>query len=164
MTLSLRLISIILGASFLVFSPPLAFAENGQSTPAMAVIADPLMVGPIGGDLIQNASWERHRDGWTLMVTPTSWARKNFFNPQVGDAGWAELYSKYKDKGRGIHVNLNGMKDQFRCHAEFASQKPTWDLEEWRRDVGYVKTVNEECNPGNGGLIPVRSYESIQFR
>jgi hypothetical protein len=114
---------------------------------AYPVNTDPLIVGPIRLDMIQSASWEHHQQGWTLRVTPTTWARANFGNPTAGDAGWAELYSKYKDKGRGIHTNINGMKDQFRCHVGFAFNKPTWDLDEWRPDVGYVKTVAARCNP-----------------
>jgi hypothetical protein len=100
---------------------------------------------------IQKAEWKHNPEGWTLVVTPTDWTRKNFANPAAGDAGWAELYSKYKDKDRGIHKNINGMKDQFRCHVGFARDKATWDLDEWRPDVGYVRTVAEKCNPGGHG-------------
>jgi hypothetical protein len=36
---------------------------------------------------------------------------------------------------------------QLRCHADFAPHKPSWDVEAWRPDVGYARTVFAECNP-----------------
>jgi hypothetical protein len=43
------------------------------------------------------------------------------------------------------------MRDQFRCHVEFARiaepDKPSWNLELWRPDVGYLATVLAQCNP-----------------
>ena len=72
----------------------------------------------------------------------------------MGVAGWNELYSKYKNVGRGIKRNLSGMRDQYICHQQFAAirspRKPTWNLDEWRPDVGYVKTVVASCNLGEG--------------
>jgi hypothetical protein len=118
---------------------------------AYSVTADPSMMGQMKQEWIQSASWKHNPEGWTLVVTPTAWARQNLANPTAGDAGWAELYSKYKDKDRGIHTNINGMKDQFRCHVGFAFFKPTWHLDEWRPDVGYPRTIAAGCNPGKPG-------------
>lgn len=43
--------------------------------------------------------------------------------------------------------NLNGMTDQYWCHANFAKNKNNWNLEPWRPDVGYWETVLAGCNP-----------------
>jgi hypothetical protein len=40
--------------------------------------------------------------------------------------------------------------NQLRCHADFAPRKPLWDLEAWRPDIGYYRTVAALCNPGGG--------------
>jgi hypothetical protein len=39
------------------------------------------------------------------------------------------------------------LANQLRCHATFASNKPVWDLEAWRPNVGYADTVLHACNP-----------------
>lgn len=36
---------------------------------------------------------------------------------------------------------------QLRCHAAFAQRKLTWDLEDWRPNVGYYATIEAYCNP-----------------
>jgi hypothetical protein len=79
-------------------------AHHGAAYP---VVADPWLFI----DLIQSATWAPDEQGFTLMVTPTTWARANAGSYPVGAAGWNELYSKYKDVGRGIRRNLNGMRD-----------------------------------------------------
>ncbi len=40
------------------------------------------------------------------------------------------------------------MKDQFRCHVQFAPSKRHFHLEPWRPAVGYARTVANGCNPG----------------
>jgi Protein of unknown function (DUF2599) len=109
------------------------------------ITADPWL----GKDLISSASWVWHSEGWTLQVTPTSWQR--FWNGYwPGSAGWDELYAKYRD--RGLNTNLAGMRDQYICYVQivsvYAPNKPTWNLDEWRPNVGYAQTVNSSCNPG----------------
>lgn len=37
--------------------------------------------------------------------------------------------------------------DQLHCHAVFAPLKSRWNLEAWRPDVGYARTVAALCNP-----------------
>lgn len=122
-------------------------AHHGAAYP---VVADPWVFI----DLIKDATWELEQGGWTLHVTPTTWARAQAGGYLPGAAGWNELYSKYKDVGRGIRSNLNGMRDQYICHQVFVAirypNKPTWNLDEWRPDVGYLNTVNASCNPGPG--------------
>ena len=74
-----------------------------------------------------------------------------------GVAGWNELYSKYKNIGRGIKKNLNGMRDQYICHQQIvairAPNKASWNLDEYRPDVGYAATVNAQCNPGGKNIF-----------
>lgn len=105
------------------------------------VVADPWL----GFSLIAGASWVKRSQGWTLSVKPTGWARANAPGYLVGVAGWDELYSKYKNKG--LNKNLGGMKDQYICHQQFAFFKSEWNLDEWRPDVSYARTVAAKCNP-----------------
>lgn len=117
-----------------------------------AQVSYPIVADPwIGKSLIASAKWVNRSEGRTLMVSPTGWARFNGGDYLVGNAGWNELYSKYKTKG--LTKNLGGMKDQFICHQEFAFLKSTWNLDEWRPDVSYAQTVNSKCNPGGGKII-----------
>ena len=129
--------------------------NNHIHTSAYPVVLDAAMASKTSpGDpirlqiYIQDAHWEHPSDGWTLVVTPTRYARSMNWDPRAWDAGWNELYAGYKNEGHGIHTNINGMRDQFRCHFAFASNKPKWTLEEWRRDVGFPATVQAKCNPG----------------
>ncbi len=111
------------------------------------IVADPWL----GFNLISSAKWKRRSEGWTLMVSPTKWARANAPRYSVGVAGWNELYAKYKNKG--LNKNLGGMKKQYICHQQFAFFKSTWNLDEWRPNVSYAQTVNSKCNPGGGKII-----------
>jgi Protein of unknown function (DUF2599) len=109
------------------------------------IVSDPWL----GKDLIDHATWVHHAEGWTLQVTPTGWQR--FWNGYwPASAGWDELYSKYRNLG--LNTNLQGMRDQYICHVQIVSvrapNRPTWNLDEWRPNVGYVQTINSSCNPG----------------
>jgi hypothetical protein len=121
-------------------------AHQGATYP---VVADPWL----WMDLIKSAKWQNNDQGYgrTLAVTPTTWARLQAGGYLPGVAGWHELYDKYKDKG--LTNNLDSMENQYICHQQFVAirspRKPTWDLDEWRPDVGYPKTVAAQCNPGN---------------
>jgi hypothetical protein len=120
-----------------------------HSGAAYPVVADPYL----GINLISSASWVlRSPDGWTLQVAPTGWARIQAGGYVPGVAGWNELYSRYKKVGRGIKVNLDGMRDQWICHQQVvalrAPNRATWNLDEWRPNVSYAQTVNSFCNPG----------------
>lgn len=109
------------------------------------IISDPWL----GIDLIDHATWALHPEGFTLEVTPTWWQRiNNGYWPAA--SGWDELYAKYSD--RGLNTNLEGMRDQYICHVQIVSvrapDKQTWNLDEWRPNVGYWQTINSYCNPG----------------
>lgn len=49
------------------------------------------------------------------------------------------------------------MKDQYICHQQIVAirdpLKATWNLDEWRADVGYLATVNAFCNPGGKSIF-----------
>lgn len=116
------------------------------------VIADPT----IYGTYVQSAVWTSGSRGWTLRVTPTPYARK-LSSYQAGYYGWIELYNRMSYDG--LDTNLSGMQDQYICHQEWATwwdpNKPTWNLDEWRANVGYARTVFYRCNPGapNQGIL-----------
>jgi hypothetical protein len=114
---------------------------------AYPVVADPYL----WIDLISSAAWTYNSGyGWTLKVSPTGWARANAGSYLVGTYDWNELYDKYKN--RGLNTNLSGMRDQLICHQQIVAvvspTKATWNLDEWRPNVGYLQTVNASCNPG----------------
>jgi hypothetical protein len=103
----------------------------------------------LGAALIDHATWRYHSEGWTFEVTPTWWQRaNNGYWPAA--SGWDELYSRYRYSG--LNTNLEGMRDQYICHVQIVSvrspSKPTWNLDEWRPNVGYWQTINSSCNPG----------------
>lgn len=131
--------------------------EHTQQDVQYPVVADPYL----WMDLIKSAEWVHHDEGWTLNVTPTDWAGAKAYDiPKsyiIGMLGWDELYEKYKDEGRGIKVNLGGMRDQWICHQQFVGvrypRKETWNLDEWREDVSYAETVNTRCNPGGDKIF-----------
>lgn len=127
--------------------------DHKQQGVQYPVVADPYF----WIDLIKSAEWTEQEEGWTLQVTPTRWARANFGDYWAGVAGWDELYDKYKDKGRGMQTNLDGLRDQYICHQQVVAivepKKATWNIDEWRPDVSYAQTVNERCNPGGGNPI-----------
>ncbi len=129
------------------------------------VVADPWL----GKALISYAVWTKYIRygidwGFSLFVYPTAWARVNVLSYNAGVAGWNELLNRYKDTAvfytnfdhneyetRGIKNNLSGLRNQYLCHAWSGGHplKGTWQLEEFRPDVGWLKTVAATCNPGN---------------
>ena len=107
------------------------------------IIADPWL----GNKLIISAAWKNLASGASLRVSPTAFARSMAVTPasyNVGVAGWTELSKRYP-----IPYNKNSMKNQYICHqiAPAAALKSTWNLDEWRPDVGLLETVNKLCNP-----------------
>lgn len=52
------------------------------------------------------------------------------------------------------YYNTNGMAMLFLfinlknwCHADFARNKPQWNLEPWRPVVSWSKMISKRCNP-----------------
>ncbi len=129
--------------SYAVRGTTLVQTIEPSSTSVYPIVADPYFFI----DLIDHATWVYHSGyGWTLQVSPTTWGRLNGGAYGIGAFAWDELYTKYRN--RGLCCNLNGMRDQLICHWQFAFWRNTYNLDEWRPDVGYVQTVNSSCNPG----------------
>lgn len=143
-------------------APPHPSAPSCPATPAS--VPQPPGSGPAPGSgpppgfYIDHAQWvwvryqnAPARCGWSLHVTPTLQARLQAGSSLAAELGWNELYSDYRDVGRGIKHNLDGLKKQYFCHQQFVAvhspRKTTWDIDEWRRDVSYTDTIRADCNP-----------------
>ena len=87
----------------------------------------------------RSAVWGDHDGGRSLAVDPNAWARAAGL--AGGEATWSALVVERPDADRP------GMHDQLVCHALGAPDKPTWNLEPWRPDVGLVATLAARCNP-----------------
>jgi hypothetical protein len=102
------------------------------------------------GNWIDSAWWEYVSPyGWQLHVRPTGLTRQlggESSGYATGSAAWNELHALYHNAG--LCCNLNGMRDQFICHVMFVPLKDTYNIEEWRPDVGFPATVAAQCNPG----------------
>lgn len=112
------------------------------------VVADPWL----GVALISKVVWTAG-DQWgpTAQVYPTKSGRDTIFAPNVAnEAAWGEALEK-TTRSRLDHNNLH---DQFTCHWQVvrfrAPNKPSWNLDSKRPDVGLAKTIAASCNPGGG--------------
>lgn len=112
-----------------------------------ATIAPPTTtVDPYAGlPLIDHVTWTENIDGPRLLVFPTQAGRKTAA-PGTDELAWQEV--RALDAG----ADAPGMRDQFLCHWVWARMvapdKPSWNLEPWRPDVGYQAVVSANCNPG----------------
>lgn len=91
---------------------------------------------------IENAHWFYRDYQWSLSITPTTCARRTLESstPFI----WDELSRDYSNSR--YWQNTHGMRHQLICHLATARDKPEWNLEPWRPDVGYAKTVEAGCN------------------
>jgi hypothetical protein len=112
------------------------------------IIADPWL----GVALISRVNWTAG-DQWgpTAQVYPTRAGRDTVFAPYAAnEAAWGEALEK-STRSRLDHNNLH---DQFTCHWQVvrfrAPNKPSWNLDSKRPDVGLARTVAAGCNPGGG--------------
>jgi hypothetical protein len=100
-------------------------------------------------DYIVEAHWEETAEGPTLVVTPTEAARAAAGSYEAGREGWEQLVSRFPDPR--LDEAAARLRDQYICHQQFATidepDKPTWDLELNRPDVGYLETAKALCNP-----------------
>lgn len=103
---------------------------------AYPVVADPWW----RPDYLSRVQWFRRPQGWTLGVVPSTFGRATIFLAR-GKA-WQEVQSKTRST-----LN-NSMYWQFVCHADYAPPwRASWNLDAWRPDVGYWRTVWAQCNP-----------------
>lgn len=95
--------------------------------------------------LIDHVEWVQAVDGPRLLVHPSNAGRRTTF-PGSDERAWREILTASPD------ADTPGMRDQFVCHWVWARlvarDKPTWNLEPWRPNVGYDATVEAACNPG----------------
>jgi hypothetical protein len=86
------------------------------------------------------------------VVSPTDAARQAVGSYAAGDEGWRQLEALLPDLAE--HESRDRLRHQYICHQQFATvkepDKPTWDLELDRPDVGYAETVKARCNPVEG--------------
>jgi len=97
-------------------------------------------------NLIEAASWSHPDAGYRLHVRPTLAGRLSTAT-RTGTA----LTESLRESGPAPLVlspaQRNSLVNQLRWHAAFAPHKPVWNLETWRPDVGYGRTVLHLCNP-----------------
>lgn len=110
----------------------------------LAVRADPAAPDTavdlrFGRTAVASATWGQNEGGRSLAVVPTAWART------AGEAG-AELAWRHVEWFAPDDATP-GMHDQLTCHALGAPDKPSWNLEPWRPDVGLAGTLLALCNP-----------------
>lgn len=92
--------------------------------------------------LVADARWVSRDVERALKVSPTTYLR-NHPSREVADEAWRRVVAAVPE------ADTPGMKDQFVCHAQFASMKQAWYLEPRRPAVGYGNTVLAGCNPGD---------------
>ena len=100
--------------------------------------------GPMG--FIQSTDWTFTNNPTfreDLQVYPTQCGRDNAGNNQ------SDLTAAYIQmvQSAGAIAGTPSMSNQLVCHELFASNKPYYDLEPWRPDVGGVQTILDQCNP-----------------
>lgn len=95
--------------------------------------------------------WVKNPAGWTLSVDPSAslinslYEKKGSATASVTNTSWNVLYNQHHSSSHW--KNTNGLKDQYKCHVYNAPNKSKWNLDTWRPDVGYLKTVLHACNP-----------------
>jgi len=97
------------------------------------------VVASLGTHAVRSTEWGEREGGRSLAVDATAWARA------AGRAGQdlvhAQVVAAEPEAGTAT------MRDQLVCHAVGAPDKPTWNLEPWRPDVGLIATMAARCNP-----------------
>ncbi|MGW6726098.1 DUF2599 domain-containing protein [Nocardia sp. NPDC055029] len=124
----------------------MATTPRPTSKPPATIAPPTTTVDPYAGlPLIDHVTWTETIDGARLLVVPTVAGRKTS-TPGTDELAWQEVLALDAD------ADAPGMRDQFLCHWVWARMvapdKPSWNLEPWRPDVGYSATVSANCNPG----------------
>ncbi|WP_298459306.1 DUF2599 domain-containing protein [uncultured Cellulomonas sp.] len=128
-------------------APPSGAPGAGAGAPRVTVAGDGLIaltgVGPVtvrvGSVALLGTDWGDREGGRSLAVEPSGWARSAGLAGEV--AVWAELVAAEPDADTPV------MHDQLVCHTVGAPDKPTWNLEPWRPDVGLLEVMLAGCNP-----------------
>ncbi|MGC1333689.1 DUF2599 domain-containing protein [Pseudomonas sp.] len=93
---------------------------------------------------IDHVQWSGQGNTASLSITPTDCARQHIPEPEHAFAV-DELVDRWASDAR--FINARGMRDQFRCLMVTYPDKPEWNIEPWRPDVGYQATLAADCNP-----------------
>lgn len=95
--------------------------------------------GWLGSETIHSLDWGHREGGRSLAVEPTAWAR----------AGGRSAEEVLRATLAALEPETDSatMFEQLVCHATFAPDKHTWNLEPWRPDVGAVDVILAGCNP-----------------
>jgi hypothetical protein len=98
--------------------------------------------------MISRAGWVRLTPGWRLVVVPSACGRSVASTRAAAAFRQAiELAAPPRGRPSGWDPHPGSLLEQFRCHAEFAPRKPSWDLEAWRPAVPWLVEVLDLCNP-----------------
>ncbi len=123
-------------------SAPAVPSSSVPSSSSVAPTTSPVAAAPL---YVERVQWVDTAKGRTLRVYPSA-AGRAAASTAAGTAAWAEVVAAAPG------ADTASLHDQFRCHWElarlFEPAKPSWNLEQWRPDVGYRATVDAECNPG----------------
>lgn len=92
--------------------------------------------------LVDNAAWVTRAGERALVVSPARSLREAH-RGEVYEEAWRRVLMAIPE------ADTPGMREQFVCHAQFASSKRAWYLEPARPAVGYLRTVSAGCNPGD---------------
>lgn len=130
-------------------SAPTSTSEPTTSQTRAAPTTTPVPTSTIdpyaGVALIEGIEWIAAIDGARLLVYPSPAGQATEY-PGAEERAWHEVVTAAPD------ANSTGMRDQFFCHWQWARliapNKPSWNLEPWRPEVGYPATVEATCNPG----------------
>lgn len=94
-----------------------------------------------GSTLVKSVRKGTEKGQARYFVTPTALGR---VAPDAAHLqfGWPQA------KKQGV-ANTDGLQDQYLCHPQsgIARVKGTWNLERWRPNVSYAKTLTALCNP-----------------
>lgn len=123
---------------------PTSYVINGNTVTQQIDVAGatyPVTADPtICGNKIDRVWFGRRDGGTTMFVRPTGCGR--WWN---GWSGWQEAQ---REGGRWYSgASGRAMWNQYICHFDWVPFKSTWNLDEWRPDVGYWTTVRRGCNP-----------------
>ncbi|WP_146243172.1 DUF2599 domain-containing protein [Curtobacterium sp. MCPF17_031] len=116
--------------------------EHSGEGYAYPIVADPWL----GISLISSVGWGTYNGAWMGKVVPTSYGRVAPIASRL--AAWGETLEKPNARAR---LDFANTRDQFYCHYDgvriIEPNKPSWNLERSRPNVGYAKTVAASCNP-----------------
>ena len=118
--------------------------SNQVAERAAAESNDEPIRAAFGLSLIDRVDIVKQPEGTRYKVFPTVLGRA-MRSPIPETTGWNEAKSK------GV-ADTGSLHNQFVCHplSQVARVKSSWNLEDWRPDVGLPRTIAERCNLGGG--------------